>query len=460
MFTRFFTFVFILCSLCALTSAAETYFEILDNESNSVFGSLIEFDQTRIVVDVQGKTQSIPLEKLVKIQNIAPSPYERSLPATGNQNPGQPTLPVTLTGQSVNQRKYAETVAKLLKSDEQAVKRTFPGSVVAIELKDGSLLTASSFIVVKSQGICRLLEQENDLSIPLDAISAVRFVVRSLSEVIVPPADWQRLAVPNAGGDRLVVGNPGTFDVYSGILNEVSAETVSFDVDGESLPVPRRRVFGLVFHGAAVSPASATPLATLTLWSGTKGMISDIRLKENELTWQTTAGVTVAVPLNMVSEIDFGEKGVAFLFDFERVHNNFSLPFASEVKLDQFKLLQTFYESRSKMSREIVLDGVAYEQGVTLHGVASLEYRLPKPFAVLKAVIGIEDQFRPHALSSLRIMADSQLLGSWTLRGDAAAQAIHLNLPQNCRVLTIIAEPAPQSDIPAVLTIADPKLFE
>jgi hypothetical protein len=95
-----------------------------------------------------------------------------------------------------------------------------------------------------------------------------------------------------------------------------------------------------------------------------------------------------------------------------------------------------------------------------LLGRTSLEYHLPKPFAVLKGVIGIEDQFRPYASATLQILADSQVLGTWELRGDTAAQRIHLNLPQNCRVLTIIAEPLPQSGVPAVLTIADPKVVE
>jgi len=123
------------------------------------------------------------------------------------------------------------------------------------------------------------------------------------------------------------------------------------------------------------------------------------------------------------------------------------------------KLLQTFYESRTKTFRQVMLDGIAYNRGMTLQGRTLLEYPLPKPFASLKAVIGIEDQFRPYASANLQILADSQVLGSWELRGDGTSQQIQLNLPQNCRLLTIIAEPVPLSNVPAVLTIAEPKLF-
>jgi hypothetical protein len=189
-------------------------------------------------------------------------------------------------------------------------------------------------------------------------------------------------------------------------------------------------------------------------------MVSDIRLTDNELLWQTSAGLTITVPLDMVSEIDFGEQGIANLLDFEQVRNEFALPFASDIKLEQWKLLQTFYENRAKTSRKIVLDGVEYDRGVTLQGKTLLEYPLPKPFASLKAVIGIEDQFRPYSSANLQILADSQVLGSWTLRGDESSQRIHLNLPQNCRLLTIITEPVPQSNLPTILTIAEPKLFE
>ena len=462
MFTRFSLFCLILFAICTLTSAAETYFEIIDDEENNIFGTVTALDTTQIVVDVQGMSQTIPLAKLVKIRNVASNPYDGASSVTAGLQ-----MPITASNsgtppaaRGANDRRLAIILATSRQANEQAVKRTFPGSVVALELKDGSKLTASSFTAAKSQGTCRLLDQPDDVSLPLTDISAIRLTARSLLEVANPPADWLRLAVPNAEGDRLVVGNPGTFDVYTGILGDINAETISFTVDGDVLPIPRRKVFGIVLHGGSASPPRVPPLATVTLWSGTQGMVSDIRLNENELTWKTTTGLTVAVPFDMVCEIDFGEKGIAYLTDFDRVRSAFSLPFESDIKPEPLKLLQTFYEGQTKRTREMILDGVVYERGITLQGRTSLEYRLPKPFAVLKAVVGIEDQFRPYASASLQILADSQVLGTWDLRGDSASQRLNLNLPQNCRLITIISEPLPHSDVSTILTIADPKLFE
>jgi len=340
------------------------------------------------------------------------------------------------------------------------VRKTFPASVVVLELKDGSQLTASSFTVEKDQAVCRLVEQANDLSIPLNNISAVRFAARSLSEAVSPPTDWQQLAVPNAAGDRLIVGNPGAFDVYTGILGDISTETVAFTVDGDVLPVPRRRVYGLVLHNTAAPVASTSPIGMLTLWTGTRALISDIELNAQELTWKTSTDITVTVPLEIVSEIDFGEKGATYLIDLERARSEFSVPFAADMRPEQLRLLQTFYESRTKTSREVLLDGVVYDRGLTLLGKTLLEYRLSKPFATFRAVVGIEDQFRPHAAARLQIFADSQILGTWELRGDAAAQRIEVNLPQNCRTLTITAEPLLLSVTSTVLTIADARLAE
>ena len=457
MFTRLLLFWLVLFAASAIALATETYFEVVDHTDNHCFGTIAALDQTKIVVNVQGTLQTIPIEKLVKIRNLATNPYEGSFTQAADS---QPQSMPAMQRRNSNERRPIDDLIKRLQSDEQTIKKTFPSSVVSLELNDGSRLTASSFIVTNDRIVCRLLEHVNDLSIPLNHISAVRFTVRSLSEVVNPPADWLRLAVPNAEGDRLVIGNPGAFDVYAGILNDVSAETISFTVDGEVLPIPRRRVFGLVLHGEVAPVAGASPMATLTLWSGTRGMVSDFQLNENELMWQTTTGLTVAVPLNMVSEMNFGEKGVAYLIDFEQVRSEFALPFASNMKPESLKLFQTFYGSRTKTFREVVLDGVAYDRGITLFGKTSLEYRLPKPFATLKAVVGIEDQFRPHASACLQILADSQVLGTWELRGDAAAQHIDLNLPQNCRLITITAEPLPQSGVSTVLSIADVKLAE
>jgi len=442
--------------------AAETHFEVIDSEENSVFGTMTALDRVQVAVDVQGTSHTIPLEKLVKIRNIAPNPFG-GVPSstTGYQNLllQMPTAPMS-TIRGANERKHAAALVNKLQSDEQAAKKTFPNNVVVLELKDGSRLTVSSFTIAKNQCVFRLLDQQNDLSLPLKAISAVRFTVRSLPEVVNPPADWQRLAIPHAQGDKLIVGNPGSFDVYTGILNDVGPETISFAINNEVLPVPRRKVFGLVLHHESPS-AGESLLGTLTLWTGSRGMITDIRLHDTELTWTTSSGLTAVVPVEMVDEIDFGEKRTACLIDFELVRNEFSLPFASDIKPTQLKFLQTFYESRTKkLSGEAVLDGVVYGRSITLHGKTSLEYLLPKPFASLKAVIGIEDQFRPNASAVLQILADSRILGTWELHGGSASQRIHVNLPQNCRLITIIAEPPLQSDGPAVLTIADPKLFE
>jgi len=430
------------------------HFEVIDNEDNNVVGTMIALDRTQVIADVQGTAHTFPLEKLVKIRNMQSNPYGGiPAPTTGAQNLLHP-IPSASTRQGA--RRVAASLAKEMHA--QAAQKTFPNNVIVLELQDGSRLTASSFTAHNNQGTVRLVDQPNELSLPLNTITAVRLAVRSLSEVVNPPADWLRLAVPNAEGDRLVVGNPDSFDVYTGILHDINAETISFAVDGEVLPVPRRKVFGLVLHRESII-ASEPPFGTLTLWTGTRGMISDIQLKENELSWQTSTGFSVSCPLEMVDEIDFGEKRIASLIDVERVRSEFSLPFESEVNPSQLHFLQTFFENRTKNStHETILDGVGYERSITLWGKTSLEYILPKPFASLKAVIGIEDQFRPHVSATLQIRANSQLLGTWELRGDSASQRIQVNLPQNCRTMTLIVEPT--SSLPAVLTIADPKLVE
>ena len=454
MLARILSFWLVIVTTSTFTLGTETYFEITDNEDNRLFGTIVSLNRTQIVVNVQETTRTIPIEKLVKIRNIAQNPYESG--STTNANASiQPTL-----GRNANERRLATNIISRLQSNDPGLQKTFPGSAVALELKDSTQLTASAFTIANNQGVCRLLEQENDLSLPLSDISAVRLAVRSLSDVLNPSADWLRLAVPNTDGDRLIVGNPGAFDVYTGILGDVSAETVSFTVDGEVLPIPRRRVFGLVLHGKTTFIPNEQPLAALMLWTGTRGMVSDFQLSESELTWQTTTGLTLTVPLDAVSEINFNESGIADLVDFEQMRSEFTLPFASAVQPEQLRMLQTFFESRAHTVREVILDGVAYERGMTLLGESSLEYRLPKPFSELRAVIGIEDQFRPHASASLQIFADSQILGTWELRGDAAAQRIVLNLPQQCRLIRIVVKSFPSLGGSTVLTIGNARLLE
>ncbi|MCL2004841.1 MAG: NPCBM/NEW2 domain-containing protein [Planctomycetaceae bacterium] len=459
----------VLLLACSFAESAETYFEVLDLEGQAVLGTLVQLDSGQITVNVQGELQTLPIASVVKIRNLIPNPYRETSSAAAQQHRQPPPSRSRLTNaanaqQQTNAQRLINQLAKIQQASEQAVQKSFPDTVITLELTDGSRLTAADFSIADGQADVRLLELQNSglpnaFSLPLEALSAVRFSVRGLSDVVNPSADWLRLAVPSAEGDKLIVGNPGTFDVYTGILGDVNAETVFFNVDGTVLPIPRHRIYGLVLHGE-VPPTTSPPLATLTHWSGTQGMVSDIRLDGEELTWRTASGLTVSIPLDEVSEIDFGEKGIASLFDFERVHSEFALPFASELGQEHGGLLRTFVESRTRVSREIVLDGNVYERGVTLQGSATLEYHLPRPFVSLRAVIGIEDQFRPWSSSVLKILADSQVLGTWKLRGDAASQRIEVHLPQNCRTITFVVEPLLRPGTSTILTIADPKVVE
>ena len=464
--------VFSSCLILLLASffaVAETYFEVLDNEGQAGFGTLVQLDGAQITVNAQGELQTLPISSIVKIRNLAPNPYRETSSAAGQHRlppPVRPRLANAATAQHrTNEQKLINFLAKIQQSGEQALHKSFPETVIALELTDGSRLTAVTFNIADGQATGRLLEpqssgQANEISLPLDALSAIRFSVRSLPDVVNPPADWLRLATPSLEGDKLIVGNPGSFDVYTGILGEVNEETVFFTVDGTALPIPRHRIYGLVLHGAPLPATSQPPLATLTLWSGTQGMVSDMRLDGDELIWQTASGLTISMPLDAVHEIDFGEQGIASLFDFERIRSEFSLPLATELVQEHDGLLRTFFESRTRIPREIVLDGNAYERGVTLKGPAMLEYRLPRPFTSLRAVVGIEDQYRPWASSVFKILADSQVLGTWELRGDSASQRIEVHLPQNSRVITLVAEPLFQTGTPTILTIADPKVVE
>ena len=408
---------------CSYNEAAETYFEVVDNEGKVLIGTIAGLNRTQIIIDVQGASQTIPLEKLVTIRNTAPNPYPQESSA----------------------------------------------SAASLELKDGTRLTAASFTATKDQCICRLWEQPDELHIPLDAVAAVRFNLRKPADALTPPEDWQRLAKLNADGDKLIVGNPGSFDVYNGILQEVSESVIFFAVDGEILPVPKQKVFGLVFHGENVGENTGRtaeippdlPQATLTLWTGTQAMFSDIHLVDERLTWHTATGLTMSAPLMLMWEIVFSEKGTAYLTDFERTRSEFSISFVPEITPSLETFIQTFYESRSKASSgEYIVDGIAYRRAVTLRGETSLEYRLPRQFTSFKALVGIEDQYRPYVGGTLQIYADSQLLGFWEVRGDSAAQRIQLTIPPHCRTLVFRSVPASLPGTAAVLTIAEPKLFE
>jgi len=523
--TLFLGFVFFLCVACTL-SADTVPFALYDVNGNSCFGRLLELTPEKIVLRTEdGEKKEFAAKEVAKLENLLRNPFasqdsapERSMPSnTMNRwvSPMRSAIPMiqpppgSRTVASLREKKEAETKADAEKSE-------FPSSLTVVELTDGSRLLATELNVNGKTATLRLFS-EGELTQPLDRLVAVRLMVGDPTQIIAPPADWTKLlAKPSAKGDRLVVGTAGTLDAHEGILNEIGSETIRFTADGDTLPIPRRKVFGVIFHQPE-PPKSNRPFCRLVCWNGTFLVLDSLELRaphpnplpegegtgnippggEGIVGWKTLGGAEGTLRLEDIAEIVFETMGAVLLSKLTPDSVEQTLPFVWEkqeaVDTLPLALLQRFQANRLRQDGEtppleilsrivqrripgdirsvkivdlpipdfqgIELDGTVYRQGLVVPAKTTLVFSLKEPFKAFTAKIGVDDRIRPNGQGRLTVLGDDLLLLDTVVYGDEPAQTIRLNI-ENCQKLTITVDFANGDAKAAVLSLAELKLEE
>lgn len=209
-------FCFFIFFLSFPVFADNTSFEAVDVDGGSVRGQMVALDTqhlTLLTAD-SGSEEQVAVSRLDTLRNLNVNRY-----SDGTNYPRPATA-----------------------------KTAFPPNALAIDGVDGSRFVATSLNAKGTTAQARFLDGK-ELILPIAAIDSIRFDIKNLAELDAMPEDWRAMTSKSGHqGDRLVVGQPGALDGYDGIVLEIQPETILFSVDGETLPVPRRRVFGLVLH--------------------------------------------------------------------------------------------------------------------------------------------------------------------------------------------------------------------
>jgi hypothetical protein len=513
----FFFFLFLSISI----HAAEVPFEVTDADGNTMSGTIITLDSVQLVLDTNGTKTEILTEKIVRIQNLLDNPFISAVSDTGelsvhSSNSNLPSRKPSSKSITALLRKRDTNSAQ--KKEEPETKPVFPETVSVLELKDRTRLVVTEFVTKGKSAVVRLLNKE-EITLPLEQLLAVRLIVKGLNEVTASPEDWQKFAAQSGRaetGDRIVVGQPGSLDVYTGILKEVGKDTISFIVDGETLPIPRRKVFGLLFHplqdlkNAAenTAPTPQTLFVSLSLWNGTILYLHTLKSNENgQWSWTTVSGVTGTLSPDEIDGLDLGRKNVFYLTDLKPVLPEQAFFFDRETdktaeednNTNSLRLLRTYRTQKiiSQLSdpknnnnsnntklpflpfqpqndlrqnkipdnpiprfEDFVLDGNVYEHGLMVPAKTVLEYSITDTFTMFRAVAGIDDRLRPNGGVRLRIQAEQQLLGDWVFYGDEPVKPLKLTLPPNTKILKFEIDFIKGITVPAILTLAEPKLLK
>lgn len=342
---------------------------------------------------------------------------------------------VTLTDAAgYETRIHYDDVLSIAPRRRQSAGTTESHGGIKVDLLDGSIFYASSFAI--DEGRC---------DVKLDSIRALSFPVRSIQRIrlIAPTEDdppeydqeWTRLSQRNTDTDILVACRDGKISYHFGFVRNVTEEHVQFELDGDVLPVPRGRVFGLIYRKRAEDTMPAS-LCTLAETNGSTWAIRTLSYDGDRIAWTTPLKVEGTTLPAQIGRIDFSQGKILFLSDLMPESTKWTPYFDGA---DSISIVRDFFLPRQDQNLRggtLTLGDDWYFKGLSIHSHTIVTYRLPDRFSRFRATVGIDDVVRPTGNVVLKISGDDKEIYSGEFTGKMEAKELDLDIA-GVRRLTI-----------------------
>lgn len=341
-----------------------------------------------------------------------------------------------------------DQVQKITSDTKLRTKR--PGDSSLVRLVDGSQLVAKEITLEEGVFLAKPWAGSQSVKSSRRRIQSVRFGLPSQ----VLDDQWNQLAKAEHAGDTLVIRKGAdSLDYLEGVVITMNKELVTFEYEGDTIPVKRSKLEGILFFQTGASEDQPEPDLVATLRSGEQLRADALEVAEDQVSITTLAGVEWSVPLDELNSVDFGVGRTLFLSDTEPAELIVTPHIAS--KLDE-ALTQLIYQPRSNIGqnnrplqlRFPSLDNSVktYSKGLCLHSRTHISYRLGNAYGQLQAVAGIDPQLGERGAVNLIIKGDDETLMDEVIQGGDEPLAIDLDVSKRRRV-TIIVDYAADLDI-------------
>lgn len=322
---------------------------------------------------------------------------------------------------------------------------------VWIDLIDGSLLLGLSYDVEDGRAKIKLLDGQM-AEVSTKSVAGVRFV-ETAGELA---AQWATIAESDRTGDLIVIRRKTALDYQSGVLGEVTTDTVGFTLDDEKLSVKRGKVAGLLYYHAAGKKLPRS-FGQLVDAGGSRLELAEVKLSGDRLIVKTPAGIERNLPLSQVAAVT---GRVQYLSDLEP-QSAIWTPYASAAGQPD-SLARLFRPRRNEAvdGGELKLDGVSYAKGLAMYSRSEVVYRLPPgEFKRLKALAGIDDRARPSGAVRLVIHGDDRKLLEADVAADQVPLPVDLDLT-GVRRLRIVVDFGPQAEAMDLFDLCDARILQ
>ena len=289
----------------------------------------------------------------------------------------------------------------------QAVLQTAQSDALAVRdvSYDGKKLLAAGGVVGR-------------IEIPADAARAILLpaVSRTAAEMLKA---YEKMQFAPAAGDRLIVTRSGAPDLaIDGVLDKIDADKVTFRWKDESRTIARGSVPIIMLAAVASKPDAA--VGTLIARDSSRIRFRSLTLQAGKLAIDSPAMGRITMSL---------ADAVVVRLSSSRVVRLSALKPSAEKEYGFFETTFRHRVDKSVGGKPLRLGGRQYATGLGLHSFCELTYNLDAGFTTFVAVVGIDDEARPHGDAAVTFLADGKPLGqSLHVTGQAEPQPVRLDV--------------------------------
>jgi hypothetical protein len=297
----------------------------------------------------------------------------------------------------------------------QAVLQTAQGDALAVRdvSYDGKKLRAAGGLVGRVE-----IPADTARSLLLPAVS------RTAAEIFKA---YEKMQLAPAAGDRLIVTRSGAQDLaVDGVLEGIDSDKVTFRWKDESRTIARNSVPIIMLAAVASKPDAA--VGTLIARDSSRLRFRSLKLQAGKLVIDTPAAGSITLAL---------ADAVMVRLSSSRVVRLSALKPSAEKEYGFFGTTFRHRTDKSVGGKPLRLGGRQYATGLGLHSFCELTYNLDAGYTTFVAVVGIDDEARPHGDAAVTFLADGKPLGqSLHVTGQAEPQPVRLDV-RNVKQLLI-----------------------
>ena len=331
-----------------------------------------------------------------------------------------------------------------------------PNNKFAIQLHDGSTIHASNVLATATNARATIAE-ELSYRLKSDSISSIQF--RQLTEEA--QQDYNAILEADSAGDVLIVLRPsGTIDELEGIIERVDEQAVTFNFDGDRIPVELSKLAGIKL----LKPGALEVAKTICQIHDLQGNLWQARRltwksEEKSLSFETGLGDSITLGLENIQQLRFASSNIAYLSDLEPERAEWTPYLTGRLIRNRLTQLYAPVKDRNAYGGELIIGEQTFSKGLSLRSKTELVYRLTDEFNHLHLTAGLAKESKGRGHLELIILGDNRQLFKDFLTDPEDIRVLDLDIT-GVRRLSITVDYGKNLDIGDLLNLGDGKLIK